>query len=193
MRTKGPIKPIYTSNPKDPKLRAYNDSMTMHSVYKGNINYLKSEKSDTKASQTYASNYKKTADARKRLKNPNPEKTWTKDPKGKTYENHFTAEEYKKPEQPVIYKKSEKPLIKKTAKAVKAKPVVKSKPVVKAKPVEKVTMKPVTEEDSNALKAGFKKQTGKEFKSQDSDYNKLEKKLGRKPTVAEYNKSIKKP
>ena len=53
-------------------------------------------------------------------------------------------------------------------------------------------MKPVSEEDSSALKAGFKKQTGKEFKSKDSDYNKLEKKLGRKPTVAEYNKSIKK-
>jgi hypothetical protein len=48
---------------------------------------------------------------------------------------------------------------------------------------EKIVMKPVSEEDSSALKA--KKQTGKEFKSKDSDYNKLEKKLGRKPTVAE--------
>jgi vancomycin resistance protein YoaR len=108
---------------------------------------------------------------------------------------------YKEPVQPVVYKKAEK---KKTTKTpakvaapkttVKAKPT--SKPVVKAKPVvkkpEKIVMKPVSEEDSSALKAGFKKQTGKEFKSKDSDYNKLQKKLGRKPTVAEYNKSIKK-
>lgn len=114
----------------------------------------------------------------------------------------FTQGIYKKPVQPVVLaKKAEKKKTTKTSAKVaapkttaKAKPI--SKPVEKAKPVvkkpEKIVMKPVSEEDSSALKAGFKKQTGKEFKSKDSDYNKLEKKLGRKPTVAEYNKSIKK-
>ena len=128
------------------------------------------------------------------------------------YGQELTSRIYKKPVQPVVLaKKAEKKKTTKTSAKVAApkttakaksirKPVEKakptSKPVVKAKPVvkkpEKIVMKPVSEEDSNALKAGFKKQTGKEFKSKDSDYNKLQKKLGRKPTVKEYNESLKK-
>ena len=118
------------------------------------------------------------------------------------YGQELTSRIYKKPVQPVVLaKKAEKKKTTKTSAKVaapkttaKAKPT--SKPVVKAKPVvkkpEKIVMKPVREEDSNALKARFKKQTGKEFKSKDSDYNKLQKKLGRKPTVKEYNESLKK-
>jgi hypothetical protein len=187
MKTKGPVKPIYTSNPKDPRIQRYNDSMTMHNAYKGNISALKKETSALRAAD-FSSRYKKSSDARQRLDYPEPEKSFQKKIQGVT----TRAWEYKEPVQPVVYKKAAKVAAPKTTAKAKptSKPVEKTKPVVK-KP-ENIVMKPVSEEDSNALKAGFKKQTGQAFKSKDSDYNKLEKKLGRKPTVAEYNKSIKK-
>jgi hypothetical protein len=131
---------------------------------------------------------------------------------------YFRTGVYKKPVQPVVYKKPDKSaeklnykktVTKNTTKVTAPKATAKTKPVstpvkktkpvstpvekVKpvSKPVDTVTMKPTTQEEAKKLKEGFKKQTGREFKSQDSAYNKLEKKLGRKPTVAEYNKSLK--
>lgn len=198
-------KPIYTSNPKDPRIQRYNDSMTMHKTHKGLIEKLKKETSPSKAAADGYSAYQKSADARKRLDNPKPERIAKKlirekNPRFKESGGSLqSAEEYKKPVQPVVYKKADKSseklnykktLAKNTTKVAAAKSAIKAKPA--SKPVEKITMKPTTQEEANKLKAGFKKQTDKEFKSKDSDYNKLEKKLGRKPTVKEYNDSLKK-
>jgi hypothetical protein len=246
MRTKGPIKPIYTSNPKDPRIKAYNDSMTLYKTSKQHVDQLKKIKSVSELS------YKNMSAARKKEINSMKDKgqqayeDLTRYNKGRVPEaervitralpasvrvtkknsigipteiefdkgERLGASQFKKPVQPVVYKKPDKPTenlntkktvskntTKKIAKVAAPKATVKAKPVSKpvekvkpvSKPVDKVTMKPTTQEEAKKLKEGFKKQTGKEFKSQDSDYNKLEKKLGRKPTVAEYNKSIKKP
>jgi hypothetical protein len=40
-------------------------------------------------------------------------------------------------------------------------------------------------------KKSFESKTGKPYMSKEERYNKLERKLGRNPTVAEYNKSLK--
>jgi len=235
-------KPIYTSDPKDPKLRAYNDSNALYNFQKKNLQALLNSKTSKefankinlqdkknlnwnsragvfiKDRNFLPDDLKNSYDRLTNLNRETPKVIKTKktfndglgifNPSGQI--NHFA-----KPVQKVTYKKPEKiskspdkvaapkatvkakPVSKAVSKAVSKpvekvtmKPVEKAKPV--SKPVEKVTMKPVSQEDANALKAGFNKQTGKEFKSKDSDYNNLAKKLGRKPTVAEYNKSLKK-
>jgi hypothetical protein len=194
-------KTIYTSDPK--RVQAYNDSLNLYKRGKEKLLFGKNNPNATNAElNTKEDKIDKSFPVSK-----------LRDSFGhsiiKSYgglsigtgSSYRMVDLYKEPVQPVVYKKAEKKKTTKTpAKVAAPKTTAKaksiSKPVEKAKPVvkkpEKIVMKPVSEEDSSALKAGFKKQTGKEFKSKDSDYNKLEKKLGRKPTVAEYNKSIKK-
>jgi hypothetical protein len=192
---KGP-KPMYTSDPKDPRIQRYNDSMTMHTTHKGLIEQLKKEKGLARVLAARISADQKSDDARKRLKNPKPEKiakkvVREKDPRFNV--THTTwIEEYKKPVQPVVYKK---PVAKKVTKVAAPKAIVKakgvSKPVEKvkpvSKPVDKVTMKPTTQEEAKKLKDRFKNQTGREFKSLVSSDKNLVKNVGRK-----FNKQFKK-
>ena len=173
MLSNGPVKPIYTSNRN--RYRAYKDSLAAFNstelasslVRKANIKNV-SESYDMSNKIRKIQNFESKGLKRTGFKVEHAAKN-----AGTAYHPSFFIDTYKKPVQPVIYKKPEKK-------------VTKTKEIVKAKPVEKVTMKPITEEKANSLR------TGKNFKSKDSHYNNLVKKLGRKPTVAEYNKSIKK-
>lgn len=201
MKTKGPVKPIYTSDLK--RVNDYNDSLNLYKRGKEKLLFWKNNPNSTNVELKMKMDKIDKSFPVSKPRNsfgPNAIKSFGMSSIGTG--SSLSVSLYKEPVQPVVYKKAAKVAAPKaTAKAKpKSKPVAKakpkSKPVAKAKPVvkkpEKIVMKPVSEEDSNALKAGFKKQTGQEFKSKDSDYNKLEKKFGRKPTVAEYNKSIKK-
>jgi hypothetical protein len=186
-------KTIYTSDPK--RVQAYNDSLNLYKRGKEKLLFGKNNPNATNAElNTKEDKIDKSFPVSKLRDSFGHSiiRSYGMTSIGTRGSSFRVVQLYKEPVQPVVYKKAEKKAAPKTT--AKAKPI--SKPVEKAKPVvkkpEKIVMKPVGEEDSNALKAGFKKQTGKEFKSKDSDYNKLQKKLGRKPTVAEYNKSIKK-
>ena len=86
----------------------------------------------------------------------------------------------------------------KNAKPAKTKAVKKmtmkkeSKPMEKAMPKSKtIKADSMTEKEIMEKKKSFESKTGKTYMSKDETYNKLERKLGRKPTVAEYNKSLK--
>ena len=191
MKTKGPVKPIYTSDLK--RVNDYNDSLNLYKRGKEKLLFWKNNPNSTNVELKMKMDKIDKSFPVSKPRNsfgPNAIKSFGMSSIGTG--SSLSVSLYKEPVQPVVYKKAAKVAAPKaTAKAKpKSKPVAKAKPVVK-KP-EQIVMKPVSEEDSNALKAGFKKQTGQEFKSKDSDYNKLEKKFGRKPTVAEYNKSIKK-
>ena len=137
-------KPIYTSNPKDPRIKSYNDSLTAYET-----------------------------------------------------QSPYRDIPIEKPVQPVKYKK---PVVKKKAVVKKTNPTVKnkatSKPVEKSKPMEKEprkTMKvdSMTEKQVTERTKSYEAKTGKTYMSKDEGYNKLAKKLGRKPTVKEYNDSLK--
>jgi hypothetical protein len=148
-------KPIYTKNPKDPRIKAYNDSLS-------------------------------------RYESPT---------------NKFRDIPYEKPVQPVKYKK---PVAKSISKVKPSKSTVKTKSTSmtgkKSKPTSKAVEKPksiqkeprktmkvdtMTEKEIMEKKKSFESKAGKPYMSKDESYNKLERKLGRKPTVAEYNKSLK--
>jgi hypothetical protein len=224
---KGP-KPMYTSDPKDPRIQRYNDSNQIYKYSTATANKIKKAKSvneffDRRKKigesnyQKEQAAYNKNSQAMDRIKklgfaSNNPldyEKVYKRTLRADGDDTHdYEIGIFKKPVQPVIYKKPDKSaeklnykktVTKNTTKVTAPKATAKTKPVstpVKktkpvSTPVDKVTMKPTTQEEAKKLKEGFKKQTGREFKSQDSAYNKLEKKLGRKPTVAEYNKSLK--
>jgi len=99
---------IVVTNPNDPRLRAYNDSLTLYNSTKGDINKLKS--------MSLPDWYEYTANWNS--KNPNAQKAFnrltalnkkaptgqwfTKDTKGGS-----SAVEYKKPVQPVVYQKQQ--------------------------------------------------------------------------------------
>ncbi len=200
--------PIYTSNPKDPRIRAYNDSLYLYSQTKGYrewpevmgphfakiVPYKNNTKYELSESKELLSRYSKIK----------PEKTAMADgmPMGGIY---------KRPVQEVIFKPATKPAEKPAKKpivkdAAVSKPSTKpvEKPVSKpaTKPVEKpiatakpkttptVTVKEISEDKANALKNQYKESTGSTYKSKDEIYNNLQKTLKRKPTVKEYNDAV---
>jgi hypothetical protein len=67
-----------------------------------------------------------------------------------------------------------------------------SKSIEKATSKSKtITVKPTTDEKIRKNRKDYEMQTGKSYMSKDEHFNKLQKKLGRRPTIAEYNKSLK--
>lgn len=131
---KGGRKPIYTSDPNDPRLQAYRDSLTLHNVSVRDVNYIRSLKP---GDPFKPSTNQEFIDARRRLNNPDFERTgtitnnyWTR---GKNYGIH------KKPTQPVYFKKS-----KSKPKAVK---LVESQ----SKSIEQIVPEPIQVENTPSV------------------------------------------
>ena len=99
---------IYTNDPNDPALRNYNDSLTLHNTFKGDIDKLKNTNTsdewwkyvedglntpqDIKATKAYG----------RLLKN---DSNYKADKELERFDGYATAREYPKPTQPVKYRK----------------------------------------------------------------------------------------
>ena len=102
---KGGRAPIYTDNPNDPRLRAYNDSLTLHKASNKSLTDFNKE---DYSSEFLMDDSRSVFDAYKRLKAPQPIETKTKNlPYSKTDNKSLpiSVNLYKKPVQPVVYQK----------------------------------------------------------------------------------------
>jgi hypothetical protein len=103
----GPIRPIYTSNPNDPRLRAYNDSLAAYNIGNYNWNEAKKYGTVTDKGSVYISDDEIEGIPQKNLKtnlNPISKRYTTSD----FYDNGWGGNNkefplYKKPAQPVKY------------------------------------------------------------------------------------------
>jgi len=101
---KGGRAPIYVDNPNDPRLKAYQDSLSLHNLTRGQIDGLKKVKSSLEWNKVYIPTFWETERLLERLNYPKPYKT---------YQRHLIspntiaqeAREYKKPVQPIKYQR----------------------------------------------------------------------------------------
>ena len=104
----GGVAPIYVDNINDPRLQAYNDSLTLHKAFKGDVDKLKSMTSDewwNHTKETYKSPLtKKALSAAKRLELLNKERVKPSITYGDLNNNY--AEEFTAPVQPYLFRKN---------------------------------------------------------------------------------------
>jgi hypothetical protein len=102
---------IYTSNLNDPRLTNYNDSLTLHNTFKGDVDKLRN--SSDKEWWDYTNKFskssanKKALGAYKRLKKNDPSYTHSKS----LDRTMAAAREYPKPTQPIKYKSDMKKVL----------------------------------------------------------------------------------
>ena len=180
--------PIYVNDPNDPRLKSYNDSLSLYNKEK------RLYEDETKLSYDNLLKYPAS--------NPSGPRY------GYTYSNK-PLHGYKKPVQPIKYADpkivaKQQQLIdagynigtadgiwgKKSQQAWDQMNTPKQSNVNASFSTSTMPVRGMTEENVDALKKQYKDEFGANFKSQDNVFNNLQKSLGRRPTVTEYNKAI---